>query len=253
MPKYLYAYNPGSQGAKELGIALGIQRIKNENSRFVGGKNKIVINWGASELPEQVLRSTIINHPDRVKEATDKLSFFRKIASFKGHFLPDWTTDHKEAISWCAEGATVVARTVLRGHSGNGIRIMEPDKPETFVKAPLYTKYIPKNEEYRVHIVKGDVIDIQRKILPKERAEDQKPINWKVRNLANGFIYVREGVNPEKTVLDAARHTMEASGLDFGAVDIVCHNKTKRPYVLEINTAPGLEGQTVQSYARALT
>jgi glutathione synthase/RimK-type ligase-like ATP-grasp enzyme len=39
-----------------------------------------------------------------------------------------------------------------------------------------------------------------------------------------------------------------ALGLDFGAVDII-QDDGGNFYVLEVNTAPGLEGQTIKSYA----
>jgi D-alanine-D-alanine ligase-like ATP-grasp enzyme len=40
--------------------------------------------------------------------------------------------------------------------------------------------------------------------------------------------------------------------LDFGAVDVIWNEKQQRAYVLEVNTAPGLEGQTVDDYARGI-
>jgi D-alanine-D-alanine ligase-like ATP-grasp enzyme len=39
------------------------------------------------------------------------------------------------------------------------------------------------------------------------------------------------------------------TGLDFGAVDVIWNAQKEKPYVLEINTAPGLEGQTIADYA----
>jgi D-alanine-D-alanine ligase-like ATP-grasp enzyme len=46
---------------------------------------------------------------------------------------------------------------------------------------------------------------------------------------------------------------MASSALDFVAVDVVWNEHEKQAYVLEINTAPGLEGATVESYARKFT
>ena len=47
--------------------------------------------------------------------------------------------------------------------------------------------------------------------------------------------------------LAAALACLAKTGLDFGAVDVI-YTKDERVYVLEINTAPGLEGQTVLDY-----
>jgi D-alanine-D-alanine ligase-like ATP-grasp enzyme len=42
-----------------------------------------------------------------------------------------------------------------------------------------------------------------------------------------------------------------ALGLDFGAADVLFNARRNQAYVLEVNTAPGLEGQTVNDYAEA--
>ena len=42
------------------------------------------------------------------------------------------------------------------------------------------------------------------------------------------------------------------SRLDFGAVDVIYNTHQNKYYVLEVNTAPGLEGQTVTIYANAI-
>jgi len=44
---------------------------------------------------------------------------------------------------------------------------------------------------------------------------------------------------------------VSALGLDFGAVDIIYNEHENQYYVLEVNTAPGLEGTTVEKYAEA--
>ena len=45
-------------------------------------------------------------------------------------------------------------------------------------------------------------------------------IDWRVRNLANGFIYAREGFDTQPQVFDTATNAVRKLGLDFGAVDI---------------------------------
>ena len=39
-----------------------------------------------------------------------------------------------------------------------------------------------------------------------------------------------------------------ALGLDFGAVDVVYNVKEQKAYVLEVNSAPGLSGTTLDKY-----
>ena len=47
----------------------------------------------------------------------------------------------------------------------------------------------------------------------------------------------------------AATNAIDAIGLDFGAVDVGYDEKTNTCVVYEINTAPGIEGSTVDWYA----
>jgi hypothetical protein len=254
---FIYSWNAHSEGATALKDAIpALKKIKHENSRFRGSPKKVVINWGSSTLPEEVLKSKVLNHPSLVVLCSNKLNFFRKVTENNPELLPPWTEDFNEAISWVRDGNLVCARTILNGHSANGLVIMKPDDPTTFVRAPLYTQYIKKNEEYRVHIVKGEVIDIQRKVLSRAKAEAHaetgEEINWQVRNHDNGFIYQRDNIDPNPDVERAAIEAMSIIGLDFGAVDVIYNRHHNRAYVLEINTAPGLTGTTVINYAEAL-
>ena len=50
---------------------------------------------------------------------------------------------------------------------------------------------------------------------------------------------------------NAAIKAVEALDLDFGAVDII-ETRQGEIFVLEVNTAPGLEGKTVESYGNAI-
>lgn len=254
MTLLIYSYNPGSEGAKLLKDALGIQRIKNENSRFVGGPTKTVINWGSTEVPMEVRKSRVLNPPNAIRVASNKLSFFQAMTRANaGKIIPPYTTESKTAMEWIARGDTLCARTILNGHSAAGLVVLDRNNPREFTKAPLYTKYIFKDEEYRVHIAMGEVIDIQRKVLRKEVADEhragRREINWKVRNLDNGFIYQKNNIHPHGSVIQVAQEAMRHTGLDFGAVDVIWSRKENRSYVLEINTAPGLAGTTVDSYA----
>lgn len=246
---FIFTHNPNSQGAKELKDGLGIRRIKNEGSAFRGGKDKLVINWGSANLTDEVNRSKVLNSEKAVAIASDKLRTF-DVLSKKKVSIPDWTTDAKVAMQWVADGATVVARTVLRGSSGAGIVLMDKDDIKSFTKAPLYTKYVPKKEEFRIHVMRGKVISEQKKALRNGWIEEHGPPNYKVRNLDNGFVYVRNNINIPDSARKEAIAAVDAVGLDFGAVDVIYNQKQDRSYVLEINTAPGLEGQTVDDYVK---
>lgn len=225
-----------SNGAKELAKQPGFKRL------LKGGlvqPGDIAVNWGSSQAVNWV---TLNNH-QAVARAANKLKTFACIAPHTTAHVR-WTADKAEAQGWLIEGHTIVVRTKLTGHSGDGIIIVEPgqDLPD----APLYTRYVFKEKEFRVHVVHGQVIDTQRKIKDPER----EVVSWKVRSHENGFIYVREKIMPDPVRDELAALVTNVLNLDFGAVDII-QDKKGLYYVLEVNTAPGITGQTVLSYAKA--
>lgn len=244
---YIYSYNSGSQGAAELARVLDISRVRHENSRFKGGPHKTVINWGSTEIPPQVKVCRVLNRPGRVKGVTNKLIFFNKMTD-----APDpprcvpWTTSHQFAYdNWIVKEMPVVCRTILTGRSGNGILIAT--HLDKMVVAPLYTQYVKKSHEFRVHILAGEIVDFQQKV----RDPDREPTNWKVRSHDNGFIFQRTGVTLPEDVRAQSLKAFVASGLDFGAVDVIYSEKQNKAWVLEINSAPGIQNSTVDSYRDA--
>jgi hypothetical protein len=245
----LYSYKFGSASGKALASALGAKRIKHENSRLIGRNSKVVINWGSSSLPEEVTKCVVFNLPEAVALAANKKSFFEFLEG-SDVSLPPYTSDKAVAQAWLGDGKCVVERHKLTGNSGEGLVICEPDGE--LGDAPLYTMYINKRNEYRVHVAFGEIIDTQRKARSRDVADDD--VNWKVRNMINGFIFARnEGHDVPWCVLDEGLASVMALGLDFGAVDIVYNENDDKAYVLEVNTAPGLSGTTLEKYVEAFS
>lgn len=250
---YIYPYKNGSKSVAALAEELGARVIKLEGSKFKGSADKIVINWGNSMTNEEIEKANVLNSPKIVALATNKLTFFNAV---RGQVkIPEFTVDRQEAKAWLDAGKKIIVREKLNGHSGEGIVVIEDDNTwqgYEHSRAKLYVQYIPKKDEYRVHVVDGKVIDVQRKAIhPDSRRE---LVNFTIRNHHNGFIYVREGVieSCPEDVTDEAVRAVGIVGLHFGAVDVIWNEYRKKAYVLEINTAPGLEGQTVQKYKKAL-
>lgn len=244
---HIYAYNNASESAKALSAVSGYKRIRHEGKPLKVGT---VINWGASKI-EREIEGAIINKPEAIAKASNKLSAFKSFKE-KGVSTPEFTESLEEANKWLADGSIVVARTKLNAHSGEGIVIVDPDAdPKVDIpNAKLYTKYVPKAEEYRLHVYRGIVFFVQRKARNKDVPDDK--VNWKVRNHGNGFIYSNQDV--KVFALDKAHRqaieAVKALGLDFGAVDLVYNRKKNEHYVLEVNTAPGLTGRTLEAYVQ---
>ena len=247
---YVYAYNPGSRGASALAQGLGVRRIRHTGSTYRGRPQDTVINWGSASTPVWMDRvGGVLNPPSMVAQMSNKLSFFNML----GHIdeLPPWTTDIEEARGWIQSGNAVVQRTILNGHSGNGIIIA--DQEAQLVACPLYVKYMKKSQEYRVHIFNHSVLTINR----KARRNDVEEPNWRVRNHDNGFIYSRTDFDTPRAVTDLSHQVINRldsttrGNLDFGALDIIWNHRDNRAYALEINMAPGIEGVLVDQYVNA--
>ncbi len=244
MTIWVYSGDRPSNGAKELSKLPGFKRCR--TGKFIKPID-IVINWGCSTADLGHVADQVLNVPLQVSRATNKLTAFAlmKVGNVQ---TVEWCKpdDHETLAEWQAKESVIIGRQKLTGHSGDGIIII--DKGEALQPALLYTRYIFKEREYRVHVVDGKVIDTQKKI----RDPDRVPTSWKVRSHENGFIFARNGIEHSDNRDGLAVAAVHALGLDFGAVDII-EDKHGKFYVLEVNTAPGLEGQTIINYGEAFS
>lgn len=243
----IYPYTMYSGGAKRLARALTERdrAILVYPDRLYKYKPRhTVINWGCSTAPLWDY-SAMVNQPQSVDMASNKLLFFKR-AAHTGH-LPPYSTDKDEAERWLDGGTIVVARHRLRGHSGAGIHVWEtPDGFADSEDAPLYVKYIKKHNEYRIHVAGGNVISLQQKRVRNDVPREQR--SYRVRNHARGWVYCVNNVEqPPEGAYTAAIESVAACGLEFAAADVVICSKTGEPFVLEVNTAPGLNADSTLS------
>lgn len=230
-------------GGRKSNSAREIVDADDNFRRLVEGKGfkstDVVVNWGTTHEP-LVKAAKVINSPLAVSLCINKYHTFAALAGKDIPTVP-WTTNKAVAQEWADKGRTVVVRETLTGHSGAGILIIEPGQP--IPDAPLYTQYVFKEKEFRIHATQTEVFDTRRKI----RDPKVEPTDWKIRSAKNGFIFAAKNVDPSADRDQLAIDAVKALGLDFGAVDIV-EDKHGKLFVLEVNTAPGLEGQTIKKY-----
>ena len=243
---YIVQYNPFSQSAKALTLALNLRNPTGSNNYTK--KSATVLCWGKVGLEEGLGR--VLNPPSLVQTVTHKTRFFDKVA---GHVnIPEHTSQLNTAMEWLEEGHTVMGRTPV-GSQGTGIYFFE-EEPLEFARSALFVKYIKKEQEYRIHVMNGKVISLQRKVLRKTNPDgtEFKPdeINWRVRSYGNGFIFQRANLDVPSEVLEQAVKAVTIVGLDFGAVDVIWNKHQQKAYVLEINTAPALSGTTLVHYVK---
>ena len=252
MKPIIYPYKLGSKSAKKLAELLGTKRVRPDGN-YRPRKHHFIVSLGAQQYPRwgaraDELRVPVVNKWGTLDNAQNKLAAFYKLQE-AGIPVPKFTNSREEAKAFFTQRRSVVfCRTLLRAHGGRGIVIAR--SPEELVPAPLYTKYFPKRFEYRIHVFKGEVIDAaQKRLVRAERREEER--NQLVRNLENGWIYAREGLNIPQALKDACIKSCQVLNLDFGAVDCAVAEDGSFA-IFEVNTAPGLEGTTLQSYASAI-
>jgi glutathione synthase/RimK-type ligase-like ATP-grasp enzyme len=247
MPIWVYTGGRLSESAYALAHMDGFRRMTEGKGLK---KGQTIVNWGVGDdtkFPEFDFAFNLLNCPDAVCRAVNKKSAFSIWAGHHVSTVP-WTANKAVAKEWLASGHIVVVRKLLTGHEGNGIVIVEPG--EQLPDAQLYTRYIKNRyREFRVHATRGQAFASHMKI--KNPHDPNPPKTWKVRSYANGFIFQRNNV-PASAKRDAlAVEAVSTLGLDFGAVDIL-EDKNGNFFVLEVNTAPGIEGQTTPAYAKAI-
>lgn len=253
----IYPYKLSSHTAKCLASALDTKCVR-ENGNYVPKQTHLIINWGNPRAPAWETEDMeylppnykpVLNYWRNVGPASNKIvSFLRlEVADVS---IPNWTTEKEEAKQWIADGHIVFARTLLNSHSGKGIVLLNDANTsvlgwDAFAPAPLYVQYKKKKKEFRVHVFLGEVLDVQQK---KKRLDFEGEVNSYIRSHSNGWIFAREDIVEPEELRSLAIRAVEALGLDFGAVDIIWNERENKCYVLEVNTAPGLEGTTLQKY-----
>lgn len=219
-------------------------------TKFIPNKGDVVVNFGSSELPSSWAGCTykLINQPLNVASSIDKVMALN-IMHAMGVSVPKFTTDKLQVAKWLLKGHDVMARKLTKSSCGKGA-VMLSGHMEKIPNAPLYTLYVPKKAEYRVHVWGGEVIDMQQK---KRRKDfDKTKVDTKIRTWDTGWVYCRGGIKVPTVVVEEAKKAVTALGLDFGAVDIGFTESNGRATVYEVNTAPGLEGTTLKKYAKKI-
>lgn len=246
-----YPYKIGSQSCDDI-VRVLQDKIENKtfrvfpDRRFASRSNDIIINWGNSTAPRWDMRN-ILNKPEAVAVAVNKLATLRALEDAEVSHVP-FTTDLEYANVHFGD---VVCRKILTGHSGEGIEIVKDDAPNKRIlpSAPLYTQFIPKSVEYRVHVFGGQVIDYTKKIKRVDGEVKSRIKDDRVRSHTLGWEFIRD-VAPRESVKQLAIDAVKALGLDFGSVDIIRSNKVN--YVLEVGTACGLSPHGVDCYVGAI-
>lgn len=251
---FVYPYRQGSKSALALAQGLEGKVIKLENSKFKPSAKKLIVNWGSTAQNPAVFGggAVVLNTPEKIQRASNKKIFFElaKAAGEQGPRVPNFTLSKAEAAGWLTgeKPKRLFARTVLAGHSGEGIvKVNTVEELEAIAEGTLIVEYVPKKREFRFHVDRlQGVFCIQEKLKKKEVPNEE--VDYQIRNLANGFIFAKQDIEVPEGCKEEAVKALAVTELDFGAVDVIYNERTNMAYALEVNSAPGLEGSTIEDY-----
>jgi hypothetical protein len=177
----------------------------------------------------------------------DKLTQYKYFLEKGLNFLK-FTESKEEAIEMCKD-MPVVCRTLLRAKSGKGIVIA--DTPEQIVDAPVYVPYHKKTNEYRVNIYRGEVVAIREKRLRKGY-EAPEGRDGRVRSHDNGYVFCEPLQAISEAAISICKEAAKVTKSDIVGVDLAYHKKTDYYFLLEVNTAPGMQGLTINQFANVI-
>lgn len=237
----IHIFTPrASTGARDLAQAINAarpgaaRRVRNLDRVRAGDT---VVSWGAG-TPAVPAGVRVINGVTPISKLTE-LRTLKEAGVRVPEFSP---TRPVEADGWLARASD---------HVGGDDLLHPPPRPS------FWTRWENLSNEFRVHVFKrrdGSFVSVRSGQKYPRAGVRQHP--W-IRSWDAGWhlLYdeqAQRDLDRLKGCRDAARAAVNALGLDFGAVDVGWVSRLAKPIVLEVNRAPGNEGQTSVIYAREI-
>lgn len=247
---FLFPYSLRSISVVNLAIALGCKIIIPEKSDFQADESKVIINYGSLhpkllEYSKSGLR--VINRTSVVERCMGKIGLLQTLKDRGVNTVPYFSNDSNSAFDEITQGNTLLGfkldweknKTIHTLHS----KSVEKRLP---LKYDYYTQYVPKSEEYRVHVFAGNVIYAQVKRLRdkdnKGKAVDKESVNWRIRTTENGFksIPIRIRDLPNDVIKQSELASRVIPNLTFGVLDVLYSKSKDQATVIGCNTHPYL-------------
>ena len=211
---------------------------------------KIVAAGLSTYFQRKVWRTTKVSkirHQFRYGQSVDKLTQYQW---FQDNEIPalEFTDNYWTAQTWLQAGHVVFGRKYLNASCGKGIVVLEPDT-DNLPLCPVYTQYKKKKREFRVHVFKDQVVSVTEK---KRRKEFNGERDTKIRNLANGYVFIQSVENEPEGLRELALRAAAVTKSDFRGVDVGYNQLKDELFVIEVNSAPGIQGSNVDKYLNTM-
>lgn len=284
-------YSPATDiTGKKLAEALG---CKHGSKKPTNNSACMVLGWGAKTKESVNLgKVPTMNHPDSIRDNRNKLLALQKMQKAKvsvanftesagnitkqpgGVVLPvvGRTKYHQGGKGfWNCPTMTHVNAAVAEGaqYFQNLIEIKDEYRLHTFGGKVIYAvkksqrtveemeeAYIRQEMDRQKSLAtkNGDPFDEPTALLFLRRQAKtfaQDGANMLVRSNKLGWKFVRVKTIDKALEAEAVK-ALKAIGLDYGAVD-ACVDVTGKPFIIEVNTGPGLEESTFAAWVSAFT
>lgn len=252
MKPIILPYKLTSESGRLLAKSLNTKRVRPDGN-YKYKENDLIINLGYSSVPLWDNDNVAwMNKPENVAIAVCKKKTLDALTA-GGVLRPDYTQSKELAIEWINQGAKVVCREILNGHSAAGI-VMAETVDQLSPNSKLFVKYFPKKNEYRVHVIRDkEGIKIFDFILKKKKeGVSEEEMNYQIRNYGQ-WIFCRQNTVLPDCVKKETIKAAEALNLDLCSVDICYSVKHDKCVVLELNTSSSLSGETtLERYTNAI-
>ncbi len=279
---------------KALAEALAGKRIDTSHGpAFQSSKPDLLVCYGCKHgdgwNPSRISGWNVLNDPTNIRRNANKfLSLIAMKDADIAVALPIVETSAIDSKLGAGEIAfPIVGRTKFhQGGKGFWLCLQKADVVSAVSEGAHYFQpYIPKSEEYRIHVFGGEHLFTAKKVRRPDPYDDWRkdrkdaiiekarerrididtatidltleyaPKRIKlpdtaIRSVHRGWVF-KDVPRPKASLIDLARKTARTMGLDFAAVDIMVGDD-RVDYVLEANTGPGLRGQNIGKYVAAI-
>jgi len=291
MAKYIWYSGATDITGQALAEALGLTNTKTRPRNLSAGD--IVVGWGAKTSDNVNLTGTVLNHPNKIRDNRNKFKSLETMSGNRNLTANIAKFCAANGVGRSLDNGTLALPLVGRTNfhqGGKGFWLcltrQHVDKARSD-GAQYFQTYIDVKDEYRLHVAFGSVIYAVKKVENPTEAgwiaqRKEKILDYARKNNVNledatiDYVLnrlVKEAVLPDRIVRsnkrgwkfsgvtlnsvanalkNAAIKAVEVSGLDFGAVDCAMSNNNL-PFIIEINSGPGLQGTALQKYVDAFT
>lgn len=202
-----------------------MRELLTERGVRIGAPGDAIVSWGVrvrGDVP-------VLNGRAGTRDKLEELTVLRD----SGVLVPPFSLD--------GEGLEfpILGRKRHHTQARDIVPVLENDREFEWRRAggasDYFVQYVAKQAEYRVWAYRRRPLASYEKVLRYPERYTRVGWNWQ-----HGFAFefVREAPDG---LQELGARAVDAMGLDFGAVDILA-GKDGRLYVLEVNTAPGVQG-----------